>query len=178
MNPSEASCNPWVKLLTDWSWPIVVLIVFASLRTELQGLLRRVENSLSRLSLPGGFALDLQNIEQATENQKEKLSSSTVTPEEAARNRRILEVAKSSAEKFIYWMTKYNHRNFEGDSMRLLDWLVADRGARYLSENYDVFKMMAFILAESGYHTIPVPSEDEFNQKCKESRLADKALMA
>lgn len=73
-------------------------------------------------------------------------------------------------------MAKYNHQRVEPHSMKLLDWLVEDRGVTYLSENYDVFKAMATILAESGYRTFSIPSESEFRQKCKESRLRDSAF--
>ncbi len=176
MDPSEAFCNLLVRLLTDCAWPIVALIVFISLKTELKGLLRRVENSLSKLSLPGGFTLDLQNIELAAESEKKRLLSETATAAEVSKDLRTLEAAKASAERFIIWMAMYNHQNVERHSMKLLDWLVADRGARYLSEDYEVFKSMATILAESGYRTIPVPSEQEFNQKCEESRLRDDIL--
>jgi hypothetical protein len=173
MKPSEPSYDLIIRLLTDWAWPIVALIVFANLRGELKRLLGRIANSLSKISLPGGIALDLQNIEQVTANKKRNLLSITPTAEETAKDLRTLEVAKASAEKFIYWMANYNHQRVEPHSMKLLDWLVEDRGAAYLSENYDVFKEMATILAESGYRTFPIPSEREFRQKCKESGLRD-----
>ena len=81
MKPTEPSCNLLIRLLTDWAWPVVALIIFANLRVELKRLLRRIEGSLSRISLPGGIAFDLQNIEQVTESKKIKLLSTTPTAE-------------------------------------------------------------------------------------------------
>jgi hypothetical protein len=98
MKPSEPSHDLLIRLLTDWAWPVVALIVFANLRGELKRLLRRIESSLSRISLPGGIAIDLQNIEQVTVNKKMKLLSVTPIAEETAKDLRTLEVAKFSAE--------------------------------------------------------------------------------
>ncbi len=67
-----------------------------------------------------------KNIEQVTVNKKMKLLSITPTAEETAKDLRTLEVAKLSAEKFIYWMAKCNHQRVEPHSMKLLDWLVED----------------------------------------------------
>jgi hypothetical protein len=95
MKPSEPSYDLLIRLLTDWAWPIVALIVFANLRGELKELLGRIANSLSKISLPGGIALDLQNIEQVTENKKINLLSITPRAEETAKDLRTLEVAKA-----------------------------------------------------------------------------------
>jgi len=91
------------------------------------------------------------------------------TLDEKAKALRDLEVAKAVARKFDYWMRNYNHPPGKSHRDELLDWLVADRGARYVSRDYGVFKALAEVVEKMGYDTIPAPSEGEFMVKVAEA---------
>ncbi len=91
------------------------------------------------------------------------------SPDEKAKALRDLEVAKAVARKFDYWMQHYNHPPGKSHRDELLDWLVADRGARYVSSDYGVFKTLAEVASKMGYDTVPAPSEGEFLVKIREA---------
>ena len=111
-----------------------------------------------------GMEIELAGNQVASERLNEPSS-----PDEKARALRDLEVAKAVARKFDYWMRNYNHPPDESHRDALLTWLVADRGARYVSRDYGIFKALAAVVSKMGYDTVPPPSEGEFRVSIAEA---------
>lgn len=145
-----------VDLVGALAWPVVVLTIGLAFRGEIRRLLAAMVNRATKLS-GLGVTVELAATQVETERLREQSS-----PEEKAKALRDLEVAKSVAKKFDYWRQKYTHPEGISDRDLLLQWLGADRGARYVSGDYGIFKALAEVLAKMGYETLPPPSEGEF----------------
>lgn len=158
----EMTVKDIIELIKALAWPIVALIAIFLLRKEVKLLFRAITEKATKIS-GGGLSVELA----ANQVQSEKLGEPT-TPDEKAKSLRSLEIAKAIAPKFDYWMKHYKHPP-ETHYERLLAWLVEDRGARYISRDYDIFKALAEVLSKMGYDTIPPPSEGEFAVKIAEA---------
>ena len=66
-------------------------------------------------------------------------------------------------------MKNYNHQPGLTHNQELLNWLIHDRGARYVYRDYDIFKSLAEVLSDMGYDTMPPPSISEFMAKIVEA---------
>jgi hypothetical protein len=146
-----------VDLVSALAWPATVLILAFAFRRELKAVFRAVLDRATKLS---GLGVTVELA--ASQVQTERLSEGS-PPEEKAKALRDLEVAKAIAPKFDYWMKNYNHPPGKSNRDELLDWLSADRGSRYVSRDYGIFKALAEVLAKMGYDTIPAPTEGEFS---------------
>lgn len=82
---------------------------------------------------------------------------------------RSVDIATAIAPRFDYWMKNYNHPSGLTHNQELLNWLTHDRGARYVSRDYDIFKSLAEVLSDMGYDTMPPPSIGEFMLKIVEA---------
>lgn len=109
----------------------------------------------------------------ANQVQSEKLREHTPS-DEKAKALRSLEIVKAIAPKFDYWMKNYRHPLGQTHFTRLLDWLVEDKGASYLSGDYETFKALAEVLSKMGYETMPPPSEGAFMDKIDEANEREK----
>lgn len=152
-----------VELVSALAWPSVVLILALAFRREAKAVFRAVVERATKLS-GLGVEVELAASQVASERLMERSS-----PEEKAKALRDLEVAKAVSRKFDYWMKNYNHPPGISHRDELLDWLVADRGARYISGDYGIFKALADVLSKMGYDTLPPPSEAEFRIKLTEA---------
>ena len=148
-----------VDLVGAIAWPGVVLLLGLAFRREIRHLLNAVVERATKLS---GLGVTVELAAHQVES--ERLSEET-SPEEKAKALRDVEIARAVAPKFDYWKKKYRHPEGISDRDSLLSWLDADRGARYVSADYGVFKALAEVLAKMGYETLPPPSETEFRLK-------------
>lgn len=74
------------------------------------------------------------------------------------------------AAKFQYWMTNYIHEDpQQPDRMKLLQWLVSDRGADLTGDDYLLFSKLAEHLSTLGYATVPQPPQAAFTAKVREN---------
>ena len=153
MNPTFKDI---VDLVSSLAWPAVVLILACAFRRELKAVFSAVLDRATKLS---GLGVTVELA--ASQVQTERLSEDSL-PEQKAKALRNLEVAKAIAPKFDYWMKNYNHRPGRSHRDELLDWLSADRGSKYVSRDYGIFKTLAEVLAKMGYDTIPAPSDGDF----------------
>jgi len=159
----EVTVKDIIEIVKGLAWPFVTLVILFFLRKEIRTLFRSVIDRVTKIS-GAGMLVELA----ANQVQTERLAEPTST-DEKAKSLRSLEIAKAIAPKFDYWMKHYNHPLGKTHYYRLLDWLVADRGAKYLSGDYQTFKALAQVLSKMGYDTIPVPSEGEFMVKVAEA---------
>ena len=83
------------------------------------------------------------------------------------------DVTKALAQRVSHWITSYNH-NTSIHRELLLNWLVFDRGAKYVSKDYGVFTVLAEELSNMGYETVPPPSEGVFQLKIWEFEEREK----
>jgi hypothetical protein len=166
-----------IKCLSSLAWPAVALIALIVLQKEVKELLRSLTNSSSKFSIPGGLAFEITKVQDAYQRESSSLLADSSSADEKVKRLRALEVAKQSAERFVEWRRKYNHSRWPSDSMKLLEWLVADRGADYIAYDYSAFQAMAEILNGAGYNTLPVPGENEFNVRCEEARAMSRSMI-
>ena len=152
-----------VDLVSSLAWPAVVLLLGFAFRRELRALFAAVVERATKVS---GLGL---SVELAASQVADERLGQRSSPDEKARALRDLEVAKAVAKKFDYWMRNYNHPPGRSHRDKLLEWLVADRGARYVSGDYGIFKALAEVVARMGYDTVPPPSEGEFVVKLAET---------
>jgi hypothetical protein len=154
----------FVDLISALAWPTVALLLVLTFRREARAIFRALFERATKVS---GLGMEIELAANQVANERLMQPSS---PDEKAKALRDLEIAKAVARKFDYWMKNYNHP--EGLSHRdsLLDWLVADRGAWYVSRDYGVFKALAEVASKMGYDTLPPPSEGEFTVKIAEAQ--------
>lgn len=137
----EVTVKDIIELVKALAWPFVALVILFSLRKEVRTLFRAVIDRATKIS-GAGMSVELA----ANQVQTERLAEPT-SPDEKAKSLRSLEMAKAIVPKFDYWMKHYNHPPGKTHYDELLDWLVADRGARYVSGDYQTFKALAQVLA-------------------------------
>lgn len=152
-----------IELVKALIWPVVTLVIVVFLRNEVKSFIQAIITRATKIS-GAGMSVELA----ASQLQNQKLSEPT-SPEEKAKALRNLEIAKSIAPKFDYWIKKYRHPEGMTHYQGLLDWLVADGGIRYVSKDYELFKALAEVLSKMDYDTIPPPSEGEFMLKVAEA---------
>ena len=144
-------------LVGSLAWPVTVLIIACTYRSEIKGILHVLPNRATKLS-GLGVAVELA----ASQVAKDHLIEAT-TSDEKVKTLHDLEIAKAIAPKFDFWMSHYNHPKDQSDREGLLKWLSADRGFIFLSGNYQVFKALAEVVAKMGYDTIPAPTQGAFD---------------
>ena len=157
--PVEVTIKDLIELIEALAWPCSALIAILLMRKQLKILFEVIISRATKIS-GGGLSVDLA----VNQVQSERLIESS-TPEDKARDLRNLEIAKAIAPKFDYWMKNYNHPSGVTDYQELLDWLTHDKGARYVSRDYNIFTSLAEVLSKMGYDTIPAPTEGEFMVK-------------
>ena len=148
-----------VDLIDALAWPTVVLILALGFRRQLRGFLATVIERATKVSGLGW------TVEMAANQVESERLGEDSSAEDKAKALRELEVAKAAAKKFDYWMKRYSHPSDRSDRELLLDWLSADRGARYVSGDYGVFSALAEVAKKMGYDTLPPPSAGEFQIK-------------
>jgi hypothetical protein len=79
----------------------------------------------------------------------------------------VLGFANDLAKQFDNWMVNYHHPN-RSDRMHLLEWLVADRGADLIGDDYALFEKLAAALSMMGYDTKLAPPKQAFLSKIRE----------
>ncbi len=159
----EITIKDVIELIKALTWPVLALIIFVFLRREIRALFQSIIKRATKLS-GGGISVELA----ANQVKSEKILEAT-DAEEKSKALRNLEIATTLAPKFDYWMKNFKHPAGRTQYDALLAWLVEDRGAQYISNNYEIFKTLAEVLAKMGYGTIPAPSEDEFKEAIKDN---------
>ena len=160
MNPTFKDL---VELISALAWPCVVLLLVLAFRREAKAIFRAIIERATKVS---GLGMEIELAANQVANERLIQPSS---PDEKAKAMRDIDIAKAVVRKFDYWMKNYNHPEGLSHRQELLDWLVDDRGARYVSEDYGVFRALAEVAARMGYDTVPPPSEDEFTVKIAEA---------
>ncbi len=77
----------------------------------------------------------------------------------------MLGFANDLAKQFDNWMMNYHHRPNRPDRLHLLEWLVADRGADLIGDDYALFEKLAAALSMMGYDTKLAPPKQAFLSK-------------
>jgi hypothetical protein len=158
--------NPTFKDIVDLvralAWPSVALLLVLAFRREAKAIFRAVIERSTKVSALG------VEIELAARQVVDERLMQPSSLDDKTKSLRDVEIAKAAARKFDYWMKNYNHPPDRSHRDNLLAWLVADRGARYVSRDYNVFKALAEVASKMGYDTLPAPSEAEFNFKIQD----------